>query len=162
VDRWQAIVEQLPLLRRYALSLTGRLNDADDLVQATAEKAYRKFSLFQRNRNIRPWLFGLLHNLYIDKWRHEQLNSNNEFADDDIQMCHPALQQDLYKALQSLPEEQRSVILLVDLAGFRYREVASILHIPEGTVMSRLSRARASMQKQLSSYNSDNIRKLPL
>ncbi|MFH1873441.1 MAG: sigma-70 family RNA polymerase sigma factor [Pseudomonadota bacterium] len=142
-----AIIAEIPRLRRYARALTGRVDAADDLVQETLQRALEKWRLWQRSRDLRPWLFSIMHNLHVDGRRRD---SRIDFcADEDLPLAvqrdsqQDALElRDLERALTLLPPEQREVLLLVGLEELSYAEVARALNIPQGTVMSRLSRAR--------------------
>lgn len=149
-----AIIAEIPRLRRYARALTGRADAADDLVQDTLERALDKWRFWQRERALRPWLFAIMHNLHVDGRRRD---SRVEFHDDDdlplpIQRAEQfdALElRDLERALTLLPRDQRAVLLLVGLEDLSYAEVARALGVPQGTVMSRLSRARGRLRQVL-------------
>lgn len=142
-----AIIAEIPRLRRYARALTGRPDAADDLVQDTLERALEKWRFWQSDRDLRPWLFSIMHNLHIDGHRRA---GRIEFCSDEelpvqVQRAdqHDALElRDLERALALLPLDQREVLLLVSLEELSYAEAARALKIPQGTVMSRLSRAR--------------------
>jgi RNA polymerase sigma-70 factor (ECF subfamily) len=146
-----AIVAEIPRLRRYARALTGRTDAAEDLVQETLQRALEKWRLWQRERDLRPWLFSIMHNLHVDGHRRDQ---RVDFcADDDLPVPVQRASQadalelrDLERALALLPPEQREVLLLVGLEELSYAEVARALQIPQGTVMSRLSRARTRLK----------------
>jgi len=157
MGRWDQIVEELPQLRRYAGALVGHKAHADDLVQATMERAYNSWSLFNRGKQLRPWLFKMLHNLYIDSYRRDgRLQPLDLTLDNPEALYHNVtdLHRDIESALSRIRPEFREVFLLVSLEGFSYREVSRILAIPQGTVMSRLSRARKEMRQLLESYHS--------
>ena len=147
------VVEQLPGLRRYARALTGNAWAADDLVQDTLERACRKWLLWRSGSDLRAWLFTLMHNLYLNQRRglpvvqpmDEQALATP--AGTDSQLDDTAI--DLDRCLQRLPAEQRAVLLLVTLEDMAYADVARVLDIPVGTVMSRLSRARSRMRELL-------------
>lgn len=149
-----AIVAEIPRLRRYARALTGRSDTADDLVQDTLQRALEKWRLWQRERDLRPWLFSIMHNLHVDGRRRDH---RVDFRDDEYLPVpvQRAEQQDglelrdLERALALLPLEQREVLLLVGLEELSYAEVAHALQIPPGTVMSRLSRARLRLKALL-------------
>ena len=149
-----AIVAEIPRLRRYARALTGGADTADDLVQDTLERALEKWRLWQQERELRPWLFSIMHNLHVDGRRRDH---RIDFRDDDdlpmpVQRASQAdaLElRDLERALALLPVDQREVLLLVGLEELSYSEVAHALNIPQGTVMSRLSRARARLKALL-------------
>ena len=144
------LVACIPRLRRYARALVGNRPDADDLVQDTIERALAKFSLWRSGSNMRPWLFGIMHNLYVDRLRHplpqtEELDDSTRppVTNEDIDPFEAA---DLEAALLKLPAEQREVLLLSALENMSYGEIAASLHIPPGTVMSRLARAREKLR----------------
>lgn len=144
------VVEQLPGLRRYARVLTGDAWAADDLVQDTLERACSKWLLWRTGTDLRAWLFTLMHNLYLNQRRgapalvpvdiddiKDQLAGAPDSTDNAL---------DLQRCLQRLPAEQRAVLLLIAMEDMGYEETARILSIPVGTVMSRLSRARARLR----------------
>lgn len=149
-----AIVAEIPRLRRYARALTGQAHAADDLVQDTLERALDKWRFWQSGRDLRPWLFSIMHNLHVDTRRRE---GRIDYCDDDAlpEMAQRAEQmdalelQDLDRALALLPTDQREVLLLVALEELSYADIARALNIPQGTVMSRLSRARSRLQSIL-------------
>jgi RNA polymerase sigma-70 factor (ECF subfamily) len=156
MDR-QPLVEQLPALRRYARVLTGDAWSADDLVQDTLERACSKWRLWLAGTDLRAWLFTLMHNLYVDQVRYrlrqgplaQPLNVDaleQERAAPDGSRDAAI---DLQRCLLRLPAEHRSVLLLVTLEDLSYAEVARIMGVPIGTVMSRLSRARSRLQELL-------------
>jgi RNA polymerase sigma factor (sigma-70 family) len=143
------IIEQLPGLRRYARALTGDAWAADDLVQDTLERACTKWALWQAGTDLRAWLFAVMHNLYLNQRRglhsvqdHDPIDSQLPAADSGT-----ASMLDLIGCLQRLSADHRAVLLLVSLQEMTYEETAQILHIPIGTVMSRLARARAQMRE---------------
>ena len=145
------VVVLLPILRRYAHALTGNAAWADDLVQDTAERALRRWTTWSANGNLRAWLLTILRNLYIDQLRKQREIST---GDNDALWRGMAVPEekvdglflrDVQRALYSLPMEQREVLLLIGLEELSYQEASSILKIPLGTVMSRLSRAREHM-----------------
>jgi RNA polymerase sigma factor (sigma-70 family) len=146
------VIEQIPGLRRYARALTGDAWAADDLVQDTLERACVKWQLWLAGTDLRAWLFTLMHNLYLNQRRTVQPTAM-AMQIDDIQSELPAPEGDkdsaldLSRCLQRLPEDQRAVLLLVSLEDMSYSEAAKVLGIPIGTVMSRLSRARARLRE---------------
>ena len=145
------IEEHLPGLRRYARVLTGNAWEADDLVQDTLERACRKWLLWRVGSDLRAWLFTLMHNLYLNQRRTlaPVQWQDIETVEDRLQAPGDARDTaiDLERCLQQLPAEQRAVLLLVTLEDVGYTEAARILGIPVGTVMSRLSRARARLRE---------------
>lgn len=147
------ILGQIPSLRRYARALTRDVERADDLVQDCLERAWRRLHLWTPGTDLRAWLFTIMHNLYVNQVRRycaapsfvsidhvEQLPGMTATADSDLQI------RDLEAAIAALPDGQREVLLLVSLEAMRYEEVAEILDIPVGTVMSRLHRARERLR----------------
>ena len=145
------IVAEIPRLRRYARALTGQEERADDLVQDTLERALDKWRFWQSSRDLRPWLFSIMHNLHIDQHRRE---TRIDYCDDaDLPELPQRAEQtdaleirDLDRALTLLPLEQREVLLLVALEELSYADVAKAIDQPIGTVMSRLSRARTRLK----------------
>lgn len=150
-----AIVACIPSLRRYARGLVGDRDRADDLVQDTLERAWSSFSMWQKRSNIRAWMFGIMHNRFIDDLRAQNSRLEDYAGDDLPEVSQRPLQadvlelRDLNNILQRLPTSHREVLLLVGVEELRYEEVATVLGVPVGTVMSRLSRARASLREEL-------------
>ena len=148
-----AIVALIPRLRRYARALAGDRPRADDLVQDTLERAITKWPLWRPGTDLRAWMFTIMHNVFINQVRRaardatptdpsvlaEMDMADGSVADTLVQI------NGIERALARLPEEQRVVLLLVSLEGLSYDEVAHTLGVPAGTVMSRLSRARARL-----------------
>jgi len=154
VSSRDAIVAEIPRLRRYARALTGQSDTADDLVQDTLERALEKWHLWHSAREFRPWLFSIMHNLHVDTRRRAgriDYCDNDELAEvPQRSEATDALElRDLDRALALLPTEQRAVLLLVGLEELSYAEAARALGVPQGTVMSRLSRARSRLQSIL-------------
>lgn len=147
----EAILAELPRLRRYARALLGDRAAADDLVQDTLERAWSRRSQWRPGSELRTWLFAIMHNLRIDQLRRPSLEVAS-FEDEEIEVPTRATQTDqieladLATAVSRLPEEQRAVLLLVALEGMGYRDIATTLGIPLGTVMSRLARGRERLR----------------
>lgn len=144
------IVACIPSLRRYARGLAGNAHQADDLVQDTLEKAWSRFSRWQRRGELRAWLFGIMHNHFIDGLRtvarHGETVSDTVYAFTASAERFDTLEiRDLDRCLRALPTEQREILLLVCVEELPYEQVAKVLGVPVGTVMSRLSRARARL-----------------
>lgn len=146
----RALVSHIPSLRRYARALTGDAWAADDLVQDTLERACGKWRLWILGSDLRAWLFTIMHNLFASQLRRAPALATVDLDDVahelravDSQRDHAI---DLQRCLLLLPEDQRAVLLLVALEDLSYAQVAKVLGIPAGTVMSRLSRARARLQ----------------
>ncbi len=150
-----AIVACIPKLRRYARGLVADATLADDLVQDTLERAWRRFSLWQRRGELRAWMFGILHNQFIDTVRSSTRRPEDNAGDDLPEVPQRPLQadglevRDLDAALQRLPAEQREVLLLVAVEQMSYAEAASVVGVPIGTVMSRLARGRERLRQEL-------------
>jgi RNA polymerase sigma-70 factor (ECF subfamily) len=163
VSSRDAIVAEIPRLRRYARALTGRTDAADDLVQETLQRALEKWRLWQRQRDLRPWLFSIMHNLHVDGRRRD--HRVDFCADEDLPVPVQRASQadalevrDLERALALLPADQREVLRLVGLEELSYAEVARALDIPQGTVMSRLSRARTRLKAILAGKTSPQLK----
>jgi RNA polymerase sigma-70 factor (ECF subfamily) len=150
------LVGCIPDLRRYARSLTGDAWAADDLVQDTLERACDRWRLWSAGTDLRAWLFTLMHNLFVDSARRAVRQQAAQQVDmDDVlhELQSPAgvpdQAMDLQRCLMRLPPEQREVLLLVTLQDLGYEEAARITGVPIGTVMSRLSRARARLRDMM-------------
>ena len=149
------LVEHIPSLRRYARALTGNAWAADDLVQDTLERACSKWRLWVAGSDLRAWLFTVMHNIFASQLRRTPPPHSVVPLEDAAQELHsaadpgrdPGMGLDLQRCLMQLPEEQRAVLLLVTLEDLSYAEVAKVLGIPAGTVMSRLSRARVRLHE---------------
>jgi len=149
-ERW------IPRLRRYALALTGNREAADDLTQDTLERAWRKRALWQPGSDLRAWLFTVMHNVYVNGVRSsrttESLDEQGTAAEAVRAMQTESAAEggivlsELGTALASLAPEQREVVLLVGLEQMSYVEAATVLEVPIGTVMSRLSRGRERLR----------------
>ncbi len=173
-DRAQFAEQAMPLavqLYSAALRMTRNPSDAEDLVQETYLKGYRSFGTFQEGTNLRAWLFRILTNTYINSYRAKQrrpeeteLDSIEDFflfrrlgglesveaGRTPEQTVLDAMPESVVKdAIDALPEQFRVAVLLADVEGFSYKEIAEMLEIPIGTVMSRLHRGRKAMQKAL-------------
>jgi len=147
----------LPRLRRFAINLSGSTDDGDDLVQAACERALARSHQWQPGTRLDSWLYRIIHTIWIDQLRarkvraHVPLDAAEALTRAAVE--HPAearLTLDaVRRALAELPEEQRAVMTLVCADGFTYKEAASALDIPIGTVMSRLARARLALMARL-------------
>jgi RNA polymerase sigma-70 factor (ECF subfamily) len=148
------IETQIPRLRRYARALTRDAVAADDLVQDCLVRAVAKQHLWQEGTDLRAWLFTILHNQHVNHVR----RSVREGVAVAVSETEPSLTRaadhdkrlelrDLDRALAKLPDEQRTVILLVGLEGMRYEAAAEIVGVPVGTVRSRLSRGREALRR---------------
>lgn len=145
---------QLPALRRYALSLTRNPADAEDLVQDALLRAYERSGTFRADGNLRGWLLSIVHNLFVDRRRSTTSASGHE-QEFVARMADtlPAHQYDtlrlsqVRRAFDLLPVEQREALHLVTIEGLSYEEAATVLGVPAGTVMSRLSRGREALRR---------------
>jgi RNA polymerase sigma-70 factor (ECF subfamily) len=143
----------LPRLRRFAVALTGRTADADDLVQDTIERALRSLDQFTPGTRMDSWMFRIAQNLWIDNLRSRkargqpvELENAEQVSVDGRRAAEARLMMtDTVRALAALPEEQRVVVALVLVDGLSYREAASVLQVPIGTVTSRLARGRDAL-----------------
>lgn len=147
----------------YARRLTADATDAEDLAQATFERAFRRFEELRAPSACRAWLFRIARNLFIDTRRSIVARSELRLVEEPV--ASPALTVsaetverltalELEEALARLPQEQREVVLLCDLWGFGYAEIAAILEVPIGTVRSRLARSRARLAASLANRTS--------
>jgi RNA polymerase sigma-70 factor (ECF subfamily) len=163
--------EAIPLLREMyaaAVRLTRNPTDAEDLLQETYLRAYRGFGGFQEGTNLRAWLYRILTNAFINTYRkrqrepqmvsddeleewylYEKLGGEGAEASAEAQVLERLPDEDVQDALADLPEQFRLAVLLADVEGFSYKEIAEILDIPIGTVMSRLHRGRRALEKRL-------------
>ena len=152
-DRGSLIELEIPRLRRFAGALTRDPDWADDLVQDCVERALTRWESWRGDGTLRAWMFAILHNLYANnarrRGRSRALFSSAEGLPEPAVAARQAdavSLRDLDRALGKLPGEQRQVLLLVGLEGFSYAEVAAIIDVPIGTVMSRLSRGRERLR----------------
>jgi len=172
-DRRQEFEEvALPLmdaLFAMAVRMTGNRDDAGDLVQETYLKAYKAFDSFECGTNVRAWMFKILVNTYYNIHRHRRIGKDLAEASGGVWMNREVISQETMRAfrdptsavtgrmttmeietaVRALPEDYRTVFLLADVQGFSYKEVASSVGCPIGTVMSRLHRARRLLQRHL-------------
>jgi RNA polymerase sigma-70 factor (ECF subfamily) len=158
-----------PQLYSAALRMTRNPADAEDVVQETYLKAYRAYGTFQEGTNLKAWLYRILTNTYINKYRKQQRRPSEvelgELQDlylykrlgeqsgasrsAEEEMLEQFVDGDITEAIESLPENFRLPVLYADVEGFSYKEIAEILDIPIGTVMSRLHRGRKALQRKL-------------
>ncbi len=153
-----ALVDLVPKLRRFALSLTGNRQDADDLVQAACEKALKNEQQFQPGTRMDSWMYRIVQTLWLDDHR-RNVTRGQPVDPEDANLSDGGrasrLPEDrlmlasVEKAMAELPENQRDVLALVAIEGLSYRDTAETLGIPVGTVMSRLSRAREALLPRL-------------
>lgn len=152
------IVALLPRLRAFARSLARNRADADDLVQQTCERALDGLGSFAPGTRLDSWLYRIMHNLWIDHVRRrrpaaditEPALAETLVGEDGRVTTDARLELSTVRSvIDALPEDQRSVLVLVCVEGLRYREAAEVLDIPAGTVMSRLARARMALAEAI-------------
>lgn len=170
-DTW-ADVHELPFreqLLKTALRLTRNREDAEDLVQETYLKAFRHWRHFEPGTNLKAWLFKIMKNTFINMYRRQkavppqadfaeleetmeaQILSEPEKSPEE-ELLERSWDQDVLHALKTLPHSYKVVVLLCDIEGYSYKEIAEILAIPLGTVMSRLYRGRRALEKALLAF----------
>jgi len=164
-------MEYMPSLYAAAMRMTRNKSDAEDLVQETYLKAYRAFGSFQDGTNLRAWLYRILTNTFINIYRAKKRRPDESDLDDvedlylyrrlggleaaqagrsaEDEVLDQITEGEVKAAIEALPEQFRMAVLLADVEGFQYKEIAEILDIPIGTVMSRLHRGRRALQKSL-------------
>jgi RNA polymerase sigma-70 factor (ECF subfamily) len=162
------LATHIPFLRRFARALTADSVVADDLVQDCIERALRKHALYDPERPMRAWLYTILRNLHVSG-RRSQLRQGASVGLDQVPSgadAVPPRQEDrlaladVEEAVQRLPLVQREVLLLVVLDEMSYRDVAEVLGVPIGTVMSRLSRARLFLRQQFDGNKEPRLRRI--
>ena len=161
-------------LYSHALRLTKNPADAEDLVQETYLKGYKAFNSFKDGTNLRAWLFRILTNSFINAYRKKQRSFDEQEVEDieafntlssagyssnthlgisaEDALFERLTDDEIQTAIDSLPGTYKDVVLLADVQGFSYKEIAEILDVPDGTVMSRLHRARAKLKDLLFDY----------
>ena len=161
----------MPSLYSAALRMTRNPSDAEDLVQETLLKAYRAFATFQEGTNLKAWLYRILTNTYINSYRAKRRRPEITDVEDieDLYLYHHLpgdhpgglgrsaedtmlehfTDTEVKDAIEALPENFRIAVLLADVEGFSYKEIAEITGVPIGTVMSRIHRGRRALQKAL-------------
>ena len=151
----ERIATHILQLRRYARALTGDYTAAEDLVQDTLERAWRRIGLWRLGSDLRAWLFTIMHNLYVNQLKADSRKQGQPAKQAALDLSVRPTQEDrlelrdLNKALRRLSNEQREVVLLVGLEQLSYEEVAKVLRVPVGTVMSRLSRGREQLRAMM-------------
>ena len=166
-------MEHMPSLYTAALRMTRNAADAEDLVQETFLKAYRSFDRFEEGTNLRAWLYKILTNTFINSYRAAKRRPEKADVEDveDLYLYRRLAQpqgglgqsaeeevlgritdDEVKQAIEALPEAFRIAVLLADVEGFSYKEIAEITEVPIGTVMSRIHRGRRALQKALLEY----------
>lgn len=169
-DFEEEIIPHLDAMYNFALRLTSDPSDAEDLVQDTIVKAFRFFSSYEKGTNAKAWLFRILKNSYINNYRkkskkpsqvdydevstfYETIRAERtDTSDLEDKMFRELIDDDISNALDELPEDFRTVVLLCDVEGFTYEEIANMLDVPIGTIRSRLHRGRNLLKAQLMEY----------
>ncbi len=164
-------MDLMPSLYSAAIRMTRNAADAEDLVQETYLKAYRSFGSFQEGTNLKAWLYKILTNTFINSYRSRKRRPEQTEIEDvedlylyrrlgglegatagrsaEEEVLDLFTEGEIKEALEALPEQFRMAVLLADVEGFSYKEIADILDVPIGTVMSRLHRGRRALQKTL-------------
>jgi RNA polymerase sigma-70 factor, ECF subfamily len=166
----QEVMQHLDALYRTALRMTRNPQDAEDLVQETMLRAFRFLDRFEPGTNLRAWLFKILTNTYINRYRKASSEPRVDSLDDseelslyrfldseaasrggsvEAQVLDRFAEQDIKTAIEALPPQYRITVLLADVEGFSYNDIAEITNVKKGTVMSRLFRGRRLLQKAL-------------
>lgn len=159
-------------LYNHACWLTGDRADAEDLVQETYAKALKGFTSFTEGTNLRAWMFRILRNAFVNSRAGLAARKTGSIEDEEIRvdeaiadqvtpeqiMLRSESRQAIFAALESLPVGHREVVLLCDVDEMSYREIAEILDAPIGTVMSRLSRARANLRRALGAEQREEVK----
>ena len=145
----------IPALRRYAAALLRSRQEADDLVHDCLVRALDKLHTRRDDADVRAWLFTIMHNLFISQMRRRRSRPPPDSLDESHEAAHsqrPSQEdglhwRDLRRGLERLPEEQRSVVLLVTVEDLSYAQAAQVLGVPVGTIMSRLARGRERLRQ---------------
>ena len=151
------LIAVLPRLRRFARGLTGAAAEADDLVQAACERALTRAHQFQEGTRFDSWMFRIVQTIWIDQLRARDVRKEDgELAEDRLGSDAPVRRiearlalAEVRHAIERLPPDQRTTLMLVTVEGLSYKEAAEVAGVPVGTIMSRLARARMALQQQL-------------
>ena len=158
------VLAHLDGLYAFAAKLTRSRHDAEDLVSDTVVRAFDRWEQYTLGTNARAWLFTILYRVFLTRWRREKrevsIEDDGEFAahevvgeaDPEATFYDALVDDEITGAIDELPERYRAAVVLSDVQGFRYAEIAEILQIPEGTAKSRLFRGRRILQTKLRRY----------
>ncbi|WP_169194045.1 sigma-70 family RNA polymerase sigma factor [Devosia sp. MC1541] len=150
-NRLAKVIDHLPDLRRYALTLAREPQNAEDLVQETLVRAYEKRRSFKIGGSLKTWLMSIMHNCFVDGYRRSVVRTSADKArvgsvsyppnqDDAVQLS------EVRRGFLLLSDEQREALHLIAIEGLTYPEAAQVLNVPEGTLLSRVSRARKALR----------------
>ncbi len=159
-------LQHLDALYGFALKLARARDDAEDLVSDTMLRAFERWEQYRLGTNIRAWLFTILYHVFVSRKRRIDAREVQPHDDGDGWSAHEAigdadpertfydsfLDEEITRAIAALPTEYRAAVVLSDVQGLRYAEIAQVLHVPEGTVKSRLFRGRRILQRKLAGY----------
>ena len=160
----QAALEHLDALYGYAMTLTRDVTEAEDLVQETYLRAASAVNRPNGDSNLKGWLFVIMRNAWLNQLRHKNcgprfvdLEPNEQPVDETHETPHVVFlrkleREQVREAIESLPDAYREIVVLRDIEGFTYQEIAMVLNCPAGTVMSRLGHARGKLRKLLSTW----------
>lgn len=152
------MVALLPRLRRFACALTGSMEEGDDLVQQTCERAIRNIARWQAGTRLDSWMFRIAQNLHLNRIRDGRIRERHTGDGDTSGIPDPTAErvaesriilEHVRRKIAELPVEQGVAVLLVCVEGLSYREAAEVMEVPVGTVMSRLGRARAALRESM-------------
>lgn len=151
------LIAVLPRLRRFARGLAGAAAEADDLVQAACERALARAHQFQEGTRFDSWMFRIVQTIWIDQLRAREVRKEDgDVAEERLGSDAPVRRiearlalSEVRLAVDRLPSDQRTTLLLVTVEGLSYKEAAAVAGVPVGTIMSRLARARVALQQQL-------------
>jgi RNA polymerase sigma-70 factor, ECF subfamily len=162
----ERLIAEIPALRRYGRVLCRDQESAEDLLQDSVERALRRRHLWRRPGNFRAWLFRIMHNIHANdmRWRARRpqavvFEESHGGAQGPTQEMRAEIGEAL-TAYEQLSDDQRQLVVLIVIEGFSYREAARILSLPEGTVMSRMSRAREQLLDVMSDRARERVRRI--
>ena len=157
----EMLIAMLPRLRRFARGLAKAAAEADDLVQAACERALARAHQFQEGTRFDSWMFRIVQTIWIDQLRAREVRKEDgEVAEERLGSDAPVRRiearlalAEVRHAIELLPSDQRTALLLVTVDGLSYKEAATVAEVPVGTIMSRLARARIALQQHLAAGN---------